>query len=193
MNLVENTLMNLTPTLRRLRPLRLLRPLRPLRYLLLATAMIWAGLSAQAATVNYTGSVDSGPLTGSVFSGSFSYADPTAGLDGALDLDGFTLDFNGNTYTRATADLVPQAWFSGGSFLGIDYLDADSFATSVQLVAGFFNLSEALFSYPVTGQVQGLGGFTRFTAVTAAVPEPSSIALLLAGLGWMVALRRGGR
>ena len=198
MKFVENTLMNLTSTLTStatstLRRLRCVRPLRPLRPLLLATAMTWAGVSAQAATFNYTGAVDAGPLTGSAFSGSFSHAEPAARLDGALDLDSFTLDFNGNTYTLATADLAPQAWFASGSFLGIDYLDTDSFATSVHLVAGFFDLSQALFSYQVSGQDQGFGGFTRFTAVTAAVSEPSSIVLLLGGLGLMVALRRRDR
>ena len=38
-------------------------------------------------------------------------------------LDGFVLDFEGFTYTLASADAAPLAWFAAGSFLGIDYMD----------------------------------------------------------------------
>jgi hypothetical protein len=157
-----------------------------LRQLLAASSLALACLSAPAATVNYAGVVDSGPLSGSAFSGSFSYADPSAAFDGSVDLDAFTLDFNGQTYTLASGDLPAVAWFAGGSFLGVDYLDLDSFGTAVQLTAGFFDLSEALFSYQVGSTDQGLGGFTEFTTV----PEPTSAALLLVGLGLLSASRR---
>ena len=155
-----------------------------LRPLLAATSLGLAGLSAQAALVSYTGQVDSGPLAGSTFSGSFAYADPTTGFDGPVLLDSFVLNFDGLSYTLATADMAPVAWFAAGSFLGVDYMDLDSPGPAVQLLAGFFDLSEALFSYDVGGAAgQGFGGFTGF----ASVPEPGTIGLALVGLA---ALRR---
>ena len=157
---------------------------------LCAAALLAAAcLTAQAATVAYTGVVDSGPLSGSTFSGSFSYADAGAGFDGSVDLDSFTLAFAGQTYTLASADLTPVAWFAAGSFLGIDYLDTDSAPPAVAFLAGFTDLSQALFSYDVPGAGQGLGGFTSLTAV----PEPSSTLLLLAGLGLVAATRSRAR
>ena len=160
--------------------------LTTLRPLLAAVTLAVACLSAQAAATHYTGLVDSGPLAGSSFSGSFSYTDPVAGFDGSVDLGSFTLQFNAHTYTLASADLPAVAWFSGGSFLGFDYVDLDSFGTAVQLTAGFTSLSEALFSYQPTGAAQGLGGFTGFTAVT----EPAPLALLVCALGGWAAVRR---
>ena len=154
--------------------------LSTLRPLAAASALTLACVSAQAAQVNYTGLVDSGPLIGSSFSGSFSYADP-APLDDFVLLDSFELNFEGLTYTLASADAAPLAWFAAGSFLGIDYLDLDSFGIAVQMTAGFFDLSEASFSYDIggtTGQGQGFGGFTSFTTV----PEPGTLGLVLAGL-----------
>ena len=145
-----------------------------------ASALTLACMSAQAALVNYTGLVDSGPLIGSSFSGSFSYADP-APLDDFVLLDSFELNFEGLTYTLASADAAPVAWFGAGNFLGIDYMDLDSFGIAVQMTAGFFDLSEALFSYDTgdtNGQGQGLGGFTSFSTV----PEPGTLGLVLAGL-----------
>ena len=155
--------------------------LSKLRPLVAATTLSLACVSAHAALVNYTGLVDSGPLIGSSFSGSFAYADPAAGFDGPVLLDGFVLDFEGLTYTLASADAAPLAWFAAGSFLGIDYMDLDSFSLSVQMTAGFFDLSEALFSYDTgdtAGQGQGLGGFTSFSTV----PEPGTLGLVMAGL-----------
>lgn len=154
-----------------------------LRPLLAATSLGLACLSAQAALVNYTGLVDSGPLAGSAFSGSFSYADPATGFDGPVLLDSFVLNFEGLSYTLATADTDPVAWFAAGSLLGVDYQDLDSPGPAVQLLAGFFDLSEALFSYDVGGTAgQGLGGFSGF----ASVPEPGTLGLVTAGLlvGW---------
>ncbi len=154
---------------------------------MLAAASLALGcLSAQAAATAYTGLVDSGPLAGSTFSGSFAYADPAAGFDGSVALTSFTLNFSAHTYTLASADLPALAWFAGGSFLGIDYVDLDSFGTAVQLTAGFTDLAEAVFSYQPTGAAQGLGGFTGFSTV----PEPAPLALVMVALGAVVVVAR---
>ncbi len=160
-----------------------------LRTLLAASTLTLAGWQAQAATVDYTGQADSGPLVGTTFSGRFSFDDPAAGFDGSVNLSSFTLNFNGQTYTLASGDTPALAWFAGGSFLGVDYVDQDSFSTAVQLTAGFTALSEAVFSYQPAGAAQGLGGFTGFTAVA----EPSSLALLAGALGLLANTRRGPR
>ncbi len=157
-----------------------------LRPLLAAAALALACTGAPAATLAYSGQVDSGPLAGSPFGGSFAYADPAPGFDGAVNLSSFTLDFNSHNYTLAGADAPALAWFVAGGFIGVDYLDLDSFATAVQLTAGFSSLAEASFSYQTTGATQGLGGFTRFTPVSA-VPEPATLAMVLGALGLLAA------
>lgn len=159
-----------------------------LRPLFAACTLALASAATQAAVVDYAGLVDSGPLMGSLFDGSFSYADPAAGVDGPVDLSSFTLNFNTQTYTLASADAPSVAWFVGGAFVGVDYLDQDSFGLAVQLTAGFTDVAEASFSYQPTGAAQGLGGFTRFTTVSA-VPEPAPLGLVLSALGMVVALR----
>lgn len=166
-----------------------LRPFHLICKLASLAALALGGLQVQAASIDYTGLVDSGPLAGGAFSGNFSYADPVAGYDGPVDLSSFTLNFNAHTYTLASGDAPALAWFAGGSFLGVDYVDQDSFDTAVQLTAGFTDIGEALFSYQPTGAAQGLGGFTSFTAA-GVVPEPATLALLLAALTGWVATRR---
>lgn len=162
-----------------------MKPNRSRGPVLAAITLALACWSAQAATVDYTGLVDSGPLAGSTFDGRFSFADPAAGFDGSVAVDGFTLRFNGQTHTLASADAPVLAWFGAGNFLGIDFVDLDLLGTTVQLTAGFTDLSEASFSYQQPGAVQGLGGFTSFTAVAA----PSPLALLL-GAGLCLAATR---
>lgn len=107
-----------------------------------------------------------------------------------MHLSAFQLSFAGQSYTLATADVftTPAAVFASGSLIGIDYQDADAANPGlrpwVQLVAGFTELSEAQFAYDTKGNgVEGFGSY----AVTA-VPEPGTVALMLAGLGLL-----GGR
>ena len=150
-----------------------------LKPLVAACLLACASLGAQAATFNFSGVTDSGPNIGVAYSGSFSFADPAPFFNDSVDLDAFSLDFMGETYTLADADFTPLAWFAFGNFLGVDYFSSGPGRPEVALVAGFFDLSEALFSYTVSGD-QGLGSLAF-----VAVPEPASLALALAGLALM--------
>jgi len=163
---------------------------------LAAALLACAGLSAQAASFTFSGVTDSGSLAGSSFDGSFTFADPTQGFDGGVDLSAFSLSFAGNSYSLASADAgaVPYALFSAGSLIGVEYTSTASADATlrphVQLVAGFTDLNQAYFSYDATGTgVEGFGSVSL-----SAVPEPASCALLLAGMavvGVMARRRRG--
>lgn len=156
-----------------------------------AAVLAAASLGASAAVVNFSGSTDSGPLVGQSFSGQFSYADPAAGFDGVVDLDSFTFSFFGQTYGLLDADWAPAALFVNGVFTGIDYAFSGSLDTvlrpNVSLVAGFFDPSDAFFTY----QVSELTGFGSVSFEAAgAVPVPGTLAIALAGLALLGAGRR---
>ena len=164
--------------------------------LLAATLLASAALSSQAALITFSGTASFGPLAGSPYSGSFSYTDPGAFFDGTVLLDSFNLSFAGQSYTLGSADQAPLAYLAGGQFFGVDYLDADStdLATRpiVEMQADFFTGDITLQGFSYLVQVAGsdvLGqGFG--TTVFASVPEPATVALLLAGLGLAATRRR---
>lgn len=139
------------------------------------------------------GSTDNtGPLANEDFSGSFAYdaAAVQASFNGDIALSHFTLNFAGQAYTLASATAAPLAVFANGALLGLAYTDDASANTAqrpqVALVPGYFALDEAYFSYVGVG---GAGGFGSYNI--SAVPEPTSLAMLLAGLaGLGLAARR---
>lgn len=155
----------------------------------LATALLLATGGAQAQTQAFTlqGLLTDGPLAGQAFSGSFS-VDPSAlapGGDAEFALSSFNLLLGGNSYTLATADAAPTAVYAAGSFAGLSYVDADAANPALRpwiaFIPGFDNFAGAYLAYTgptVGGADSGFGSY----AVTA-VPEPASVALLLAGLG----------
>jgi hypothetical protein len=124
-------------------------------------ALLAATLPATAAVFSFSGLTDSGPLPDSPFSGQFSFADPVAGFDGSVALDSFTLLAFGQTYALADADSPATAFFVGGVFTGVDFFDQDSLDVdtrpNVSLVAGFFDPTEAFFSYATANDAQGFG------------------------------------
>jgi MYXO-CTERM domain-containing protein len=169
--------------------------LRPFKAACAAVLLACASLSAQAAAVyNFDGLVDSGPLLGSAYTGSFSFEEPAPSFDGTVALTSFQLNFFGQSYTLADADdfTVPAALFYQGQFVGIDFIDIDAADVAlrpfVQLTGGFTELKEAYFAYTA---VDG-AGFGNFTPVQqqAQVAEPASLGLALAGLGGLLAWRR---
>ncbi len=169
--------------------------IRHARRVLAALLLASGAAAAQAASFSFTGFTDSGPLTGQAFSGSFSYDEPLSGFDGSVALQAFALDFAGNAYNLATADAstTPVAAFAAGSFIGIDFQDTATLdldlRPQVQFTAGFFDLNQAFFSYvgrdALGSPLQGFGSYS-----VSAVPEPAGLALALAGLTTLAALRR---
>lgn len=160
----------------------------------LALAALLGSIGAHAATSHFSlqGVVDSGPLAGQAFSGSFAYdaADATPAFSGDLPLSAFNLQFAGSLFTLATADAPPTATFADGAFLGLAYADVDSADAAmrprVTLQPGFFAFAgEALLAYEGDGGATGFGSYS-----ISAVPEPGQWALLLAGLAGVGLLGR---
>lgn len=146
------------------------------RPLLIAAAALVA-TSVQAATYYFGGAIDAGPLTGTSFSGSYSF---DSGLITGADfeqiaLSAFSLSLNSQTFTlntSATAD------YSAGVFLGLSYSSIGA-GYRLDMTPGSVDASDAFLHYTSVGGIDSSGGYK----VTAAVPEPESYALMLAGLG----------
>jgi len=107
----------------------------------------------------------------------------------SLDVVAFALDFGkGRNLKNAEFELFSGTQGSGtlvGSF---------ALAGLGPITQNFNDLSSGNYYYEVTGQVGGKhGGTYAFTSSLEPVPEPSTTALLLAGVGLMVltARRRG--
>lgn len=144
----------------------------------LALALGLASLAAQAASFNFNGQLDAGPLLGQSFSGQYSYADTALSGSGfeTLSLTGFSLSFLGQNYGLADASLAPTADFLDGVFLGLSYQYASPTA-QLNMTSGSFDASDAYLKYQPTSGIESSGAYA-----ISAVPEPSSWALSLAGL-----------
>jgi len=169
--------------------------LHTLSGLALAALLLAGPASAADSVFALNGSTDSvGPLPAQAFQGQFAYDAGAAmgSFTGDILLSSFTLHFAGQVYSLASADSAPVAAFADGQFLGIGYVDADASDSVTRphlgLVPGFTNFAdEAYLAY----EVAGLGGFGNYSI--SAVPEPASLALLLAGLGLVGTACRGRR
>lgn len=162
----------------------------------LAAALLLATGAAQAQTqlFSFQGLLADGPLAGQAFSGSFS-VNPSGlvpGGDAEFPLLSFTMLLAGNTYTLATADLPPTAVYAAGSFAGLAYLDAGPASAAVRpwiaFIPGFDNFGGAYLAYTSALVGNADSGFGSYSVT--AVPEPASVALLLAGLGLVGAAAR---
>jgi hypothetical protein len=156
-------------------------------------ALLLCSAAAQAATFSLSGITDFGPLSGTAFSGLFSYSDIGLPTDGETPLTGFTLSFAGQSYTLASATDTPTAVFADGSFVGLSYVDDASTDTAlrpqVSFTPGFFGLSDAHFDYIGSGDPDS--GFGSYSV--SAVPEPATLALWLGGLTLLLGAARARR
>ena len=146
-------------------------------------ALLLCGASAQAATFTFSGTMDSGPLNLSGFSGQYSYSDVPAGFDGDALLTSFSLSFAGQVYTLDSATATGSAAvFANGTFIGLSYTDDASqdpaARPQVTFATGFFDLSQAYLAYVGAGGQSGAGSYS-----ISAVPEPASALLMALGLG----------
>jgi hypothetical protein len=162
------------------------------RKTVLAALLLAALPAAQAAIQNYSfsGAIDSGAYLGQNFSGSFSFDDAgpftiDAGDASAkwLSVTSFSMSFLGN-YNLTNAISATEVKYVNDSFAGLGY-SVDTGALQFSLVAGSSNASDAFLAYDTTAGLSGAG-----TVIYAAVPEPESYALLLAGLGLMATVAR---
>lgn len=148
-----------------------------LKHLLALAVTVLSLGAAQAASFDFTGQIETGPLTGQTFSGQFGYNEAlvTGVSYEQINLTSWTLNAFGQTFTTAGASSTPQAGFYDGQFVGIT-AGYSSPTMSVNLVDGFFDLGGAYVAY-ATPAGEGFGSY----AITP-VPEPSSWALAIAGL-----------
>ena len=143
-------------------------------------AMLCAALpAAQAATQQFSGSLDSGHYAGQIFSGLFSYNDSAVANTGEFfqELDSFSMNFLGRAWTLSEAISTAEASFLDGVFLGVSY-SADGVNIGFSFIPGFDSLRQAALAYDTPLGFSGAG-----TVVYAPVPEPTSSSMLLAGLG----------
>ena len=140
--------------------------------------MIASPAGAANITYDFTVNPTFGPLLGESYSGSFTFDD--ANLIGFgeefISVDSFSFSFLGVDYTEADgAPNEPEVAFFDGSFLGLGFNEDD-----FSFVPGFFDLSEAFFTYDLAS---GSGdGDIIYTQVPdqQSVPEPASVLALLA-------------
>lgn len=153
------------------------------KHLLAAAAVVALSGAAQAeATYNFSGVLDTGPLAGMSFSGSFSFDDTL--LNGStewLPLTALHLEFNTVNYVLAgtAAESVNSVSFDSGAVLGVDAMWG-SISSGIFLSSGFGS--------PYLYDSNDNSGSLTLTA--AAVPEPSTWLMGLAGLAFMGAVAR---
>ena len=156
--------------------------MKTIRKALLALAALALTTGAvQASPVNYTfngvieDTTGTPSLVGSAFSGTFSFDDAT--LDAStlfIDLSTLTVKFLNVSYNLANAAPGSVVDFSGGQVTGIDAYFGG--VTQLILTNAFGNPYLTYIS--AVGAVSS-GSISAFTAV----PEPTMLALSLAGLG----------
>ena len=162
--------------------------------------LFWvSAANASQITYNFTATATSGPLSGTVEHGTFSY-DSSSIIPGGINaaaglLTSLSFSWNGISYDQTTANTGDLRFDANGHLTQALFGTDCSAGGNCQLVDGqdsWFGLTGGFFTYSVP---DGLGGGGSFTAVLAVpAPEPTTLALL--GLGCVLvgaARHRGTR
>lgn len=148
----------------------------------LMAALLAAALPAQAEIQHwdYNGSFDSGAYINESFSGHFSFDDAALTLIGEewITLSTLSLSVLGQQYGALHLSVPAEVLFYDGTMLGLS-ATFNQVPPQFTLVAGFSDPSESFLAYTPTNGFEGAGSI----AFTAAVPEPETYGMLLAGLG----------
>jgi len=148
---------------------------------LLAAAIAGLAVHAQAANVvvNFNSdSFDAGSLFGQALKGKFSFDDAALSASTEwLPLTSFSFQLGGQTYTLDVGTLGAAATFTNGQVTGVEAVAPGVGAHDFAFFTSFGTPS-VLYANSDGSDV----GFATLT-LTAAVPEPESYALMLAGLG----------
>ena len=141
--------------------------------------------NASPITYNFTATATSGPLSGTVEHGTFSYDSSSivpGGINAAVGLlTSLSFSWNGISYDQTTAN-TGDLHFDANGHLTQALFGTDCSAGGCQLVDGnnsWFGITGGFFTYSVPDGVGGGGSLTAVLAVP--VPEPTTLALL--GLG----------
>ncbi|NOT67566.1 MAG: PEP-CTERM sorting domain-containing protein [Methylophilaceae bacterium] len=152
---------------------------------LLLAALLGAVLPAQAAIQNYnfSGAMDSGHYNGASFSGSFSFDDASLTASGSewINLNSINMHFLSSTFTQANTLALSDmdVAFQDGALLGLEWsVNSSTPNVGFSFIAGIVDASDAYVIYDTN-----LGNSGAGSVIYAAVPEPESYAMLLAGLG----------
>lgn len=167
--------------------------------LIAAAALAACSLGAQAQIVVPWGNHDPAELGGTLFFGTGSsfafeviYTFSLSGLSNLLAV-GVTNDAPGVfDITGASAQLFLS---NGNANFNDDTLVSSFSFDSTAVVNNFSNLAPGAYFYKVAGQVTGpSGGSYLLSSSLTPVPEPGSLAMLMAGLGvvGLLARRRRG-
>ncbi|MFZ2974807.1 MAG: PEP-CTERM sorting domain-containing protein [Ferribacterium limneticum] len=152
-----------------------------LRSTALATMLFAALPAAQATTQSYS---FLGTLNSIQFSGSFSFDNSLLAIFNAVEplltvapVSSLSMTYNDVSYSLLDAWGPPDVSYYNGAFLGLSYSN-----DAMTFVPGLLNTSDAYVT----------DGLNSADVIYAAVPEPETYAMLLAGLGLMgvVARRR---
>ena len=144
----------------------------------------------------YTGTYAINSITGA--SPTDLFGNPVAALvAGDFFVDDFVFTIQDDQYVSfyavSTFNPIPTALFQSVTlydFVGGVYSPIDSIDSPISLFEDGFALHSGAYALEITGQLLANGGGFNGVLTTTPVPEPSSLALMLAGVGAMFSLAR---
>lgn len=152
---------------------------------------------AQALTLSVDGTIDSGDLLDTTYTGTFSFDDPVPNFTGTIPVSPLSITFTDtevppNTATFTEADMPapgPMVEYLDGDLLGLEFSVVDAELGTVtfdfSFVPGFTEVGEASLFYDIEGGGSGTG-----SAEFAVVPEPTTMLASFGILGVLGCYRR---